>query len=202
MIEIIVDNNIVSKKNLLKEINFNFDGFFDNRTFERFVKSVERIIRMDWSYLNYIKKIKEAEHNLTKDVVLNNLKSTDATIEMHHHPLTLYDIVSIVALHNFNNDIEFTSFSLAKEVVKLHYDNLIGLAPMSVTTHQLAHLEVDPKTKRRYVSLTKKQIFGKYEEFTKKYKDGMTLETKQKMLDFERISEDITFKIDQEDLFK
>lgn len=185
----------------LDKITFNFTGFFDDKIFSRFVKSVEKLVRNDRSYRNYVGKIKEAEDNLAKDVILNNLKSSDVSIELHHHPFTLYDIVSIVALHNFNNDIEFTSFSLAKEVLGLHYANLVGLAPMSMTTHELAHLNYD-KSKKRYISLTKKQIFGKYDEFAEMYKDGMTLETRHKLATFEEISNDETFKIDQKDLFK
>jgi hypothetical protein len=186
----------------IESITFNFNGFFDDKVFTRFIKSVERMVRNDRSYSKYVGKIKENEDNLAKDVVLNNLRSIDASIEMHHHPFTLYDIVSIVALHNFNNDIDFTSFSLAKEVLALHYANMVGLAPMSVTTHQLAHINIENKSKRKYVSLTKKNIFGKYNEFAEIYKDGMTLETRQKLKDFEEISNDLSFKIDQKDLFK
>lgn len=185
----------------IDSITFEFTGFFDDKIFSRFVKSVEKLVRGDRSYSNYVRKIKETEDNLAKDVILNNLRSSDATIELHHHPFTLYDIVSIVALHNFNNDIPFTSFSLAKEVLALHYANMVGLAPMSITTHQLAHLSME-KSKKRYITLTKKQIFGKYSEFAEMYKDGMTLETRHKLNEFEEISNDDTFKIDQKDLFK
>lgn len=195
-------NDKVITQRPIESLSFEFKGFYDDKVFTRFVKHVEKIIRADKSYLNYVKKIKETEDNLAKDVILNNLKSTDAAIEMHHHPFTLYDIVSIVALHNFNNDIEFNSFSLATEVIALHYANMVGLAPMSVTTHQLAHLAVEQKSKRRYVSLTKKQIFGKYEIFAETYKDGLTLDTRQKLTDFEAISNNESFKIDQKDLFK
>lgn len=185
----------------LESITFEFSGFYDDKVFDRFVKSVEKLVRSDRSYSNYVGKIKETEDNLAKDVILNNLKSSDATIEMHHHPFTLYDIVSIVALHNFNNNIPFTSFSLAKEVLAIHYANMVGLAPMSITTHELAHLNVD-KTKKRYITLTKKQVFGKYSEFAEMYKDGMTIDTRHKLAEFEEISNDETFKIDQRDLFK
>lgn len=185
----------------LESITFEFSGFYDDKVFDRFVKSVEKLVRSDRSYSNYVGKIKETEDNLAKDVILNNLKSSDATIEMHHHPFTLYDIVSIVALHNFNNNIPFTSFSLAKEVLAIHYANMVGLAPMSITTHELAHLSVD-KTKKRYITLTKKQVFGKYSEFAEMYKDGMTIDTRHKLAEFEEISNDETFKIDQRDLFK
>lgn len=186
----------------MRELSFDFNGFYEEKEFVRFVKAVERLVRSDRSYSNYIKKIKEAENNLTKDVVLQNLSSHDATIEMHHHPFTLYDIISIVAIHKFNNNEKFNSFSLAKEVIKLHYDNLVGLAPMSITTHQLAHATLNSKTKTRYISLTKKQIFGKYDEFAEIYKDGLTLETKEKLKEFEKISEEESHKIDQEDIFK
>lgn len=185
----------------LESITFEFSGFYDDKVFDRFVKSVEKLVRSDRSYSNYVGKIKETEDNLAKDVILNSLKSSDATIEMHHHPFTLYDIVSIVALHNFNNNIPFTSFSLAKEVLAIHYANMVGLAPMSITTHELAHLNVD-KTKKRYITLTKKQVFGKYSEFAEMYKDGMTIDTRHKLAEFEEISNDETFKIDQRDLFK
>jgi len=186
----------------INSITFDFTGFYDEKIFTTFVKAVEKLIRNDRSYLNYVEKIKDTEDNLAKDVILNNLKSTDAAIELHHHPFTLYDIVSIVALHNFNNDIKFTSFSLAKEVLALHYANMIGLAPMCTTTHQLAHSQIDHKSKARYISLTKKQIIGRYNDFAEMYKDGITLETRQKLIDFEEISNDETFKIDQKNLFR
>lgn len=193
---------MMKKDKILEPINYSFSGFFDNKVFSRFVKSTERTIRSDRSYLNYIKKVKEAEQNLGKDVILNNLKSSEVEIQMHHHPLTLYDLVSIVALHNFNNDIEFSSISLAKEVIQAHYDNRVGLAPMSVTTHELAHAAIEPKSKSRYINLTKKQIFGKYEEFVDRYKDGLTLDVREKLKEFENINSDATFKIDTKDLFK
>lgn len=192
----------MENEKLLAPIEYNFSGFFDNKVFSRFVKSVERLIRSDRSYSNYIKKIKEAEESLGRDVILNNLKSSEVEIQMHHHPLTLYDIVSVIALHNFNNDIKFNSFSLTKEVIKAHYDNIIGLAPMSITTHELAHLPLEKGSKKRYINLTKKQIFGKYEEFTDKYKDGLTLEVREKIKEFNRVSSDETIKVDQKDLFK
>ena len=73
---------------------------------------------------------------------------------------------------------------------------------MSVTTHELAHATIEPKSKSRYINLTKKQIFGKYEEFVDRYKDGLTLDVREKLKEFENINSDVTFKIDTKDLFK
>lgn len=186
----------------LEVVPYEFSGFYDEKVFDRFIKAVERIVRKDPSYLNYVRQVKEREVSLTRDVVLHNLSSMDATIELHHHPLTLYDIVGIIALHNFNNDIKFTSFSLAKQVIKAHYNNMIGLAPMTTTTHQLAHINLDRNTKKRYINITKNQIFGKYELFVETYQDGLTLDTKLKIVEFEEFSSEEDAKIDQKDLFK
>ena len=53
----------------LESITFEFSGFYDDKVFDRFVKSVEKLVRSDRSYSNYVGKIKETEDNLAKDVI-------------------------------------------------------------------------------------------------------------------------------------
>lgn len=193
----------MSKNNkLLEPIDYYFNGFFDSKEFSKFVKTVVRAVRSDRSYSLYIEQLRDTEININRDVVLNNLRSGEVTIELHHHPLTLYDIVSMIALHNYNNDKKFSSITLTKEVIKAHYDNLIGLTPLSTTTHDLAHSTIDRESKKRYINLSRNQIFGKYEAFVEKYKDGLTLETREKLGEFEEFSSDPNAKIDQKDIFK
>jgi hypothetical protein len=58
-------------------------------------------------------------------------------IEIHHHPLTLYDYVSI-AIDEMSRD-GFTAFSVAEKVLEYHFRNYVGFIPLSSTEHQKYH---------------------------------------------------------------
>lgn len=57
------------------------------------------------------------------------------TIEIHHYPYTLYDLCNIVMM----NCSDFTTFDIAKMVMKLHYMNLVGFVPLCSTSHETFH---------------------------------------------------------------
>ena len=78
----------------------------------------------------------------------------------------LYDIINIVAASKIVRGEGVTSLTLAHEVMNLHYENLIGIVPLSRTVHELAH------SGEIFINL--KQVFGDVNEFVKRYSDGLT----------------------------
>lgn len=163
------DNTIriinIDAGSLLNKVNYSHtDILFDDKCKKKFIKSIERIIRKSFEYRNYIGFLKN-ELDLTRCTFLpavNILELNNSKLEFHHYPFTLFDIVSIVLDNKINNGMtKFNPFDLAEEVTKLHYSNYIGLVPLSLTAHELAH---DGKL---FINL--KYVNGNYKKFISLY---------------------------------
>lgn len=136
----------------------------DMKEKKNFIKYVEKLVRNSFEYRSYIKYLKK-ELNITKCTFLSGVnirENTRVRLEFHHYPFTLFDIVNIILQkHLANNEVRFNPFSLAEEVAKLHYENLIGLVPVSKTEHELIH------SGKKFVNI--KYILGAYKKFMKKF---------------------------------
>jgi len=95
-------------------------------------------------------------------------QATDTTkvhIEIHHEPLSLYDICLIV----YNKRVAFNEpldeEYVAKEVMYLHYNLMVGLIPLAETVHQLVHAQ--------YLFVPTTAVLGKYREFVDRYQPYM-----------------------------
>jgi hypothetical protein len=160
----------MKSKNTPYSSSLYFEEIHNEKTFDNFIKRTEQLIRTSKEYLFYIKKLKTDIDALTHDNIQYNITSKQTQIEFHHYPFNLYSIVQIVAIHNYLNDIKFTSFSLVKEVMRLHSNNYIGLVPLSKSNHQLAHSNA--------FNISLNQVFGNIDEFIKLYEDSIPEENK------------------------
>lgn len=148
---------------------------------EKFIKSIEAIIRTSIEYRSYIKYLK-TEALLAKCTILDKLPEDiikNISIEMHHFPFTLYDLVKIVLVRCIKNSEVFTRLTIANEVMGLHYLNEVGIVPLSVTMHQLAHSDARV--------LNKKNVFGNYKKFIEKYEIYIDDEQKNKVIKLEKL---------------
>ena len=142
---------------------------------EKFIKTVERIIRTSSEYSQYIRYLKTTAM-LTQCSVLNKLPEevTKAlTIEMHHCPLTLYDLVDIILTRQLKIGEDFTRISIANDVMVAHYMNQVGIVPMTKTMHHMIHENVN--------LVNKNDIFGNYEAFAETYSTFLTEEHHNKI---------------------
>ena len=150
---------------------------------EKFIKSIERIIRTSLEYRGYIKYLK-TEALLTHCVVMNKLPdevASSLSIEMHHCPLTLYDLVDIVLQRYLLLEKPFTRISIANEVMDAHYMNQIGIVPMTVTLHQMIHNNCN--------LVNKNDIFGNYKAFAENYELYLTEDHRSKIEKVETLSD-------------
>lgn len=159
-------NPIIKSKNNIFYSSFYFQDFYDDTLTKKFIKSTERLIRSSKEYNNYLALLKTNYNILNYDNILSHIGTMDASIEMHHYPFTLYKIVEIVMSHHIVKKEFFTTFSLAKEVMNLHYAQKIGLVPLAITNHELAHEDA--------LFISTKQIFGQWEDFYSEYQDGLS----------------------------
>jgi len=108
----------------------------------KFIKTTERVIRSSMEYRDYIKYLKEVI-DMTQCSFFTNVNSNGArhkiSIEIHHDPFTLYDICEIILCKHINQSIPLNPLTIAEEVMKLHYQNKVGLIPLSSTPHELVH---------------------------------------------------------------
>jgi len=185
-------NNIVNIQSLKNEDNINlknmdgyfeekyyFSDFYDNDKTKKFIKSVEAQVRTSIEYSSYIGFLAN-ELGLNHCAILGNIEKGDGvSVEFHHYPFTLYDIVYLTLSRNILLNKKFNSFSVTNEVLKDHYDNLIGVVPLAKTVHQLVHAgEI-------FINLS--QVYGNINKFLEKYSFAMTdemLENYNKLVEY------------------
>lgn len=154
---------------------------------DKVIKHIETLIRSSIEYKDYIKFLKTF---MNKDTFFSNVEQTaynKVKIELHHSPLTLYDIVTIVLTKHEDLYGKINLFDIAEEVMKLHYQCKVGLAPLSKTTHKLVH---DGK-----VFVTVKMVRGDWVSFYKEYLDYFPqdmIEKLKRIIQFSKEVQDVS----------
>ena len=108
---------------------------------EKYIKTVEQTCRKSSPYKNYMTFLKQ-NLDMNRCTVLKNIKNEPGKhyrIEIHHEPFTLFDIVETVINKRLDHEESIELLSVVDEVMGLHYDGVIGLIPLTVTTHELVH---------------------------------------------------------------
>jgi len=142
----------------------------------KFIKRVEKIVRTSFEMKNYTNCLKE-NFNLRHCSLLSSLTKEELSgidIELHHYPLTLYDICEIILIKIETLKTCLTPLTIAEEVVYMHYKNFIGLVPLSRTMHEAVH--------DGQLFLNPSHIFGDWKEFINLYKEFIPSHIKEKLL--------------------
>lgn len=144
-----------------------FDGdqydIYDSKDYARFIQDTERAVRMSYEYRQLIGYLRNTE-GMNKCSFLGNVTNVDNTkvrIEIHHSPLTLYDIAATVIKKRLHNQESIDIFDCAKEVMWLHYMGFVGLIPLSETVHEMVH--------NQYIFVPTNIVRGNYKKFVELY---------------------------------
>lgn len=138
---------------------------YSDKDFDKYIKDIEKCVRNSFEYKQYIKYLKE---NIDMNKCsyyqnVNNIDSSKIKIEIHHEPITLYDIALIVynkrASYNESTSVEM----VAKEIMYLHYKMMVGLIPLSETVHELVH--------NQYIFIPTNLVYGDYKSFVNLYRE-------------------------------
>lgn len=182
------DNIVIARKDNSKNIigSFYFTQWTDMKETKNFIKNIERQIRSSKEYKYYIGHLNN-EIGIHSCSVFGNISDDveGITLEYHHYPFTLYDIVEICMNKFIMNNVDFTSFDIVKEVLKLHENNKVGLVKLSKTAHDLVHAG------KIYINL--KSIFGDVQSFVNEYLDYIPDDIKEnynKLIDMNDINFD------------
>ena len=145
----------------------------------KFIKRVEKIVRSSKEYRDYIQFLKE-HVGLDKCVFFQNVtnggenKKSRISIEIHHEPFTLYEIVDTVLTKYQDDGLPINDLLIADEVLELHYNNQVGLVPLSKTMHEMIH----NSTK---VIVPLNMCYGQYSEFLEEYEPYISEEMYEKL---------------------
>ena len=138
----------------------------NEKDLRKYFFNIEKEIRQSYEYKEMIQYIKDNyDMDRCSFIKVSSSDEIDVHIEVHHSPLTLYDLVTIVYRKRifYNESLEVQL--VAKEVTMLHYRLLIGLIPLSKTVHQLVH---DGK-----LFIPVNNVLGNWREFVRMYKQFM-----------------------------
>ena len=126
----------------INDLEFDYFNDFENpKNLDKFIKKVEKVIRTSYEYRRFVEAYK-AIFTVENCAFFNNIKVSEKTarLELHHYPFTLYDLTSI---ETKKQSALYTSkvhpFLIAEEVMRLHFNGLVGIVPLSKTVHELAH---------------------------------------------------------------
>jgi len=148
-----VDIILSNKDNSEYFLSYYIKEIISEEALNRIIKNVERLFRQSREYKEYIGILKNSI-NLHYCSFLKNVSDTDVEIEFHHYPFSLYEIIEILINKHIITKNPFSTLLLCSELLSLHYDNKIGLVPVSTTIHQLIH------SNKLFVNLD--QVFGLY----------------------------------------
>lgn len=150
-----MDNPILSAPNYGEE-SYQIEEFLELKQRNNFIKCVERMVRTSVEYKKWRDFVRGALSD--KFVCYKTGESSDScSIELHHHPFTLFEIV-LTSLDTFKT---FSSFDIATYVMKLHFENKVGFIPLSVTSHEKFH--------NKFIGIPIDIVEGDWESFTNTY---------------------------------
>lgn len=186
MNQITVDNSTDKEiLNMSKIPDYDLEDweFRDAKDFTKYIKFLEQTVRSSVEYREYIQYLRNAFEMNRCTIYMNvtNNLTNNIKIEVHHDPLTLYDICLIIFRKRQAAGEPLDEDNVAKEVMWCHYNGLIGLIPLSETVHELVHNGV------LFIPTT--HVFGNYKMFVEMYKPFFTIEQTDMLNEIERESQ-------------
>lgn len=154
----------------------------DQKDFKKFLSELEKSVRGSFEYQQYIQYLRNS-FNMNSCAFyrnVSNIPNPKIKIHVHHDPITLYDICTIIFRKRQTLGEPIDEESIAKEVMWNHYNGFVGLIPLSETAHELVHAN--------YLFVPCTHVFGDYKEFVNMYKQFFTLDQLDLLKDIEDAS--------------
>jgi len=146
-------------------------NIFTDKDKTKFVTECEKLIRQSLEYKEYIQFLKE-NMDMTTCSFFNNITNVNRrfSIHIHHEPFTLFDITLAVTNRFIREKIPLDYFDVSEEVMKVHYQNMVGLIPLSTTVHETVH------DGQLFIPL--QAVKGNFVKFFSKYEEDISPDTK------------------------
>ena len=163
-------SNLISTLRLEKPKIVEYEARYEtDKDKRKFIERTKRIVRSSKEYKDYIRYLKE-NMDMDRCVFFKKVKHTSGNAiksEVHHEPVTLDDIVRTVINKQLAEGRKLNDLDVANEVMELHYNDMVGLVPLSETIHELVHSD----TNKVFVPLN--MVYGNFNKFFELYQDYM-----------------------------
>lgn len=156
----------------------------DQKQYSKFLTRVEKVCRNSYEYrslINYLRSFADMD-KCSFMKYITNAESREIRIEIHHEPITLYDIVSIITQKRISNGECIDEEMVAKEVMWNHYILHVGLIPLSETVHEMVH--------NQYLYIPSFAVLGYWRKFLEEYKPYVTQDIFDKIDKLDKLSEE------------
>lgn len=167
------NNHTTIKLDYIPDFNIPDYDLMDDREFDKYIKDIKRIVRTSFEYRQMVSYLK-ANADMTQCAVyenVSNINTSKIKIHIHHEPFDLETIIRIVYRKRNSYGESLGVEDVAKEVMFLHYNMMVGLIPLAETIHELVH--------NKYIFIPNQRVYGLYETFANAYWEYMD-ETEQK----------------------
>jgi hypothetical protein len=121
--------------------NFYGDALVEPKGRQAFLKEVVSMSRKSPEYSRYRSFLVD-NVELDRCSVLSGLTQEEvsaAGLELHHFPLSLFDIAELVLGQMESDGVRITTFAVANAVMAQHWRGNVGLVPVTQTIHEAAH---------------------------------------------------------------
>lgn len=132
-----IDQNTITSDESTYELSLRRTDFTDGKERFKFVKKVEMLIRSSPEYKEYISYIYDVM-GVYKCQVTNELRNEVPT-EIHHHPITLFNIVNGIVGRNIEQCKEFCSYDVALEAMEMHFKLQAPFVVLIESMHKKYH---------------------------------------------------------------
>ena len=156
------------------------DMFMDVDNYKYFIENCISRFRHSKTYKNYKKYLYDI--GLDHCQILGNISKEDATVEMHHNFLNIFDITLMITEHYVNTTGYVSTFDVVQSLKHEHKQNNIPIVMLSKTPHQLYHNSDGD------IVLPARMCFGYWYNLLKKYNRGITIDIATKVIKFLQIS--------------
>lgn len=178
------ENPTLTSPNSYLQLSFYLtrDSAIDVETYKRFLDNAISRFRRSKRYKNY--KGFLIGLGLDRCQFHGNITNEQATIEMHHNMLTIFDIAVIITEHVLNTRGYISTFDLVQLLKQEHTSHRVQLVMLSLTPHQLYHNNPD-------FFIHPKMCFGNWVEFLNIYNTGLTQDIAYKLLFYLKRAEEM-----------
>lgn len=163
----------VTEINIKEVPDFNISDFDfeDEKALYKYIRRVETVCRQSFEYKQFIYFLKNYG-NMNKCSFMKFLDTQDIPklrIEIHHEPITLFDIALTIFRKRQINGESLHEDMIAKEVMYQHYKLHVGLIPLTTTVHEMVH--------NQFLFIPTQAVMGAWDKFVEEYRQYMPIDT-------------------------
>ena len=158
----------LQSENSFHTLDLRIKDFNDEKSLKKFIKKCEMIIR------------RSPEYKIWTDYVRNTLGynicqitgeyHNETTVEIHHHPISLFLYIKAVVLSYIENDKEFCSMDVCIDIIEDHYKLKVPFVLLITSLHEKYH--------NGFFTIPMEYVKGDHKHFITKYIDYLPEEDK------------------------